>query len=82
MRRRVLILFFGIIALLVVAVATVPLWLGTAVKLGARSRGLTFSSYERIGYSRFVLKDVEYRRPGLKVTASRAEANLERSFGE
>jgi translocation and assembly module TamB len=74
MRRRVLIFFVGVIALIIVAVATVPLWLGAAVKLGAQSRGLTFGSYERIGYSRFALKEVEYRRPGLRVTASRAEA--------
>jgi translocation and assembly module TamB len=75
MRRRVLIFFLSLVALLVVAVATIPLWLGAAARLGARSRGLTFSSYERIGYSRFALKDVEYRRPGLRITATRAEAD-------
>ena len=74
MRRRFLLILLGLVAALVVLVASVPLWLGAAVKLFGPSRGLTFASYERIGYSRFALRDVEYRRPGLLVAATRAEA--------
>src|SRR5688500_8955475 len=74
MRRRFFFLFVGVIAGLVVLVATVPLWLGAAVRMAGPSRGVTFGAYERIGYSRFALRDVEYRRAGLRVTATRAEA--------
>ena len=74
MRRRLFFIFLGVVAGLVVIVATVPLWLGAAVKMAGPSRGVTFGSYERIGYARFALRDVEYRRPGLRVTATRAEA--------
>src|SRR5687767_7271174 len=75
MRRRVLLLFLAVVAGLVVLVVSVPLWLGVAVKLAGPSRGVTIGSYERIGYSRFAFHNVEYRRPGLRVTASRAEAD-------
>ena len=73
MRRRFLLILLGFVVGLVMIVASVPLWLGVAVKLFGPSRGVTFRSYERIGYSRFVFRDVEYRRPGLLVAASRAE---------
>jgi translocation and assembly module TamB len=74
MRRRLFFIFLGVVAGLVVIVTTVPLWLGAAAKMIGRSRGLTFGSYERIGYTQFALRDVEYRRPGLRVTATRAHA--------
>ncbi|MGH7945172.1 MAG: hypothetical protein ACREF9_09205, partial [Opitutaceae bacterium] len=74
MRRRVLLILLLLVAGLVVLVVSVPLWLGAAVKLAGQSRGLTFASYERIGYSRFALNNVEYRRANVRVTASRAEA--------
>ena len=74
MRRRLLLIFLGLLAGLVVLVISLPLWLGAVAGFAGRSRGLTFAAYERIGYSRFVLRDVEYRRPGLRVTASRVEA--------
>ena len=74
MRRRLFFILLGVVAGLIVIVATVPLWLGAATKMIGRSRGLTFGSYERTGYTHFALRDVEYRRPGLRVTAARADA--------
>ncbi len=74
MRRRLLLILAALVAVLLVAVATVPLWLGAAARAIGGSRGLTFASYERIGYGRFALNDVEYRRPGVRVSVSRAEA--------
>lgn len=75
MRRRVLILFLALMAGVVVVVATVPFWLGTAARIAGRSRGVTFGSYERLGYSRFVVRDIEVRRANVRVTATRAEGD-------
>ena len=71
--RLVLIIFGTLVALLLLAVATVPLWLGAALgSLGPRF-GLTFAEYERLGYSRFALHDVAYRTPTIHATLSRVE---------
>src|SRR5688572_10399725 len=54
---------------------TLPLWLGAALEaIGSRS-GLTFADYSRAGYDRFVLTDVAYARPGMRVSAKRIEAD-------
>ena len=74
MRRRLLLFFVALLAIVVVAVATVPFWFGAATRAIGRSRGVTFSSYERIGYARFAFTDVVYRRDGVRVSVSRAEA--------
>ncbi len=75
MRRRLLFIFLGLLVCAGVFVATLPWWLGGVARWAGRSRGLTFGGYERMGYSRFVLTDVEYRHPVVRVTASRAEAD-------
>jgi len=75
MRRRLLFLLFGLAAGLLVMLATLPWWLGIAAKSIAPGRGLTFASYERVGYGRFALTQVEYQRERVRVTASRVEAD-------
>ncbi len=71
--RLVLIILGTLVALILLAVATVPLWLGAALgSLGPRF-GLTFGKYERVGYSRFALRDVAYRTPTINATLSRVE---------
>lgn len=75
MRRRLLFIFAGIAAALVLAAATLPWWVGGAVRRLGASRGITFASYERIGYARFAVRDVEVRLTGVRVTATRAEAD-------
>lgn len=75
MRRRLLRIFAALLAVVLLLVVTVPWWLGNVASAVGRSRGLTIGSYERVGYSRFVLKDVEYRRENVRVTVSRAEAD-------
>lgn len=52
-----------------------PWWLGTALHLGVASRGLKFAAAERLGYARFALRDVEYRRGPVRVTVARVEAD-------
>lgn len=75
MRRRLLLALAALLAVLLIAAASVPLWLGAAAGALGRSRGLTFSRYEQIGYARFALHDVEFRRHHVRVTASRVEAD-------
>src|ERR1044072_8503166 len=74
MRRRLLLILAGLIAGVVLLVATVPLWLGVAARSVGRSRGVTFGTYERVGYSRFTLRDVDFHQGNVHVTASRIEA--------
>jgi translocation and assembly module TamB len=74
MRRRLLLVVLLILGGMVVAAATAPWWIGAVARVAVRSRGLTFGEYERIGYTRFALRDVEYRRGNVRVGISRVEA--------
>jgi translocation and assembly module TamB len=74
MRRRLVFSLVAVLAVALLVILTLPFWLGAAARGFGASRGLNFSSYERVGYSRFVLNDVSFRRPGLAVTVSRLEA--------
>lgn len=75
MRRRLLILSVALIVGAGLLVATIPFWLGALLRSAGPSRGLTFGHYERVGYGRFALRDVEVRRPGVRVVVARAEAD-------
>ncbi|MCX6951074.1 MAG: translocation/assembly module TamB domain-containing protein [Verrucomicrobia bacterium] len=75
MRRRILILFSALLALLVLSIAALPWWLGPVAKWQGGKHGLTFGRYERIGYGRFALHDAAYRIGNVRVTMSRIEAD-------
>lgn len=62
-----------LVACALVALAALPWWLGAALKVGGARFGATFGTYQKIGYTRFALTDVEVERPGLRVNASRVE---------
>lgn len=49
--------------------ASVPWWLGAALRPILRAQGVAFDRYERDGYAHFRLRGVTYRNPGLSVTA-------------
>ncbi|HEY1111382.1 MAG TPA: hypothetical protein VGE76_22190, partial [Opitutaceae bacterium] len=74
MRRRLLFIFVAFFAVVIVAALTLPLWLGFATRMAGRSYGVTFASYERIGYGRFAFRDVEVKVANVRVTATRVEA--------
>jgi len=60
-------------ALVLLAIAFLPWWLPRAAAPIARRYGVTFGSYERIGYGRFALGNLRIERPGLAVAVTRVE---------
>ena len=77
MRRRIIFIAASLFAALVAAIAVLPWWLGPVLGRVGRSYDATFGTYERIGYSRFALRDVtvEVRRAGVQIAVSRVEAD-------
>src|SRR3954468_14289689 len=75
MRRRFLLLFAVFLAVVVIVVAALPWWFSAAAGGIASRWGISFQRYERIGYARFALHDVEYLRGTIQVTATRVEAD-------
>jgi translocation and assembly module TamB len=73
--RRFLRILLGLLALLLIGIATVPWWLGWILPSAVRNRGITFSRYERISYTRFAVDGVVVRAPNTKVTVARIEAD-------
>jgi translocation and assembly module TamB len=75
MRRRLPLIAACLVAAFVAAIAALPWWLEPVLVRAGRSLGAHFGGYERIGYARFALLDVEVRQSGVLVTASRVEAD-------
>lgn len=73
MRRKLIIVLLALVGVAVLIVATVPLWLGVALRLVA-PQGLTVGEYETVGYARFSLSEIRLERPNLVLTVSRVEA--------
>jgi len=73
MRRKFALTTIAVLAGLLLALVLLPWWLGTALDVVGRRYGLTFGEYRRIGYARFVLENVEVRRPGVQINVSRVE---------
>jgi translocation and assembly module TamB len=73
MRRKIAFITTFIVVIAFIALALLPWWLGAALRVGGFSFGLSFSEYRRLGYTRFLLKSVVVRRPGIEVTAETVE---------
>jgi len=56
------------------ALATLPWWLGAALRPILRSRDVTFERYERAGYGHFRLTGVHYAKGSVDFTAQQIEA--------
>ena len=74
-RRRLLLIVACLAAVLAGALAALPWWLGPVLGRVGRPWGASFGSYERIGYTRFALREVEVRQPGVRVAVSRVESD-------
>jgi len=75
MRRRLQIVAACLAGLLAGALAFLPWWLGPVLARIGRPQGATFAAYERVGYARFVLRDVAVRRAGMQWEVSQVEAD-------
>ena len=64
----------AVLAVLVVALASSPWWLGTALRPLLRARGVTFQTYERVGYNEFRLHHVARVAEGVSVGAEQIQA--------
>jgi translocation and assembly module TamB len=66
----------GLLAAAALLLATLPWWLGAAlVPIGRQFFDTRFGRYERIGYARFALSDVEFDHRAVRVTAVRVVAD-------
>jgi translocation and assembly module TamB len=74
-RRRILITLVALLAAAVLCVITLPFWLGAALRLAPERWGVRYGGYERIGYGRFALRDVDYQRANVHVTVARVEVD-------
>ncbi len=68
-------IFLWLFAVLALAAGTLPWWLGTAARPIAAHWGVTFTGYERLGYTRFRLAEVRYARNQTTVIAHGVEAS-------
>ncbi|MEO6994750.1 MAG: translocation/assembly module TamB domain-containing protein [Lacunisphaera sp.] len=59
----------------VVALASLPWWLGWGLRPILRAEHITFDRYERVGYGSFKLHQAQYTHPGVVVTASEVQAD-------
>ncbi|GAB1488704.1 hypothetical protein MASR2M8_11510 [Opitutaceae bacterium] len=72
--RRLLFILGGLLAGAIIVLAALPWWLGSALRWIGEPWGATFARYERVGYARFALVDVEFKRPGVRMSVDRVEA--------
>jgi len=68
-------------AVLLLAAATLPWWLGGLLALAKRPLGLEYGRYDRVGYARFALRDVRYQQANVVVTVGRVEAATPLLYG-
>jgi translocation and assembly module TamB len=73
MLKKLLIAFIAAAGVVLLALALLPWWLGAALSVAGGKAGFTFGSYQRIGYSRFALTDVEVDVGSVVVKADRIE---------
>ena len=56
------------------ALATLPWWLGVALRPILKHWDVTYERYERVGYAQFRLHGVRYENPSIKFTAKQVQA--------
>lgn len=74
-RRRLFRLLLLLAGGALLALLALPWWFGPLLRGTAAHGGLSFATYERVGYARFALRKVVYQRAGVRVTAERVEAD-------
>ncbi|MEO5959266.1 MAG: hypothetical protein ABIR80_09125, partial [Opitutaceae bacterium] len=72
-RRRFLFLLGFSLAAVVTLIVALPWWWGVALHALGPRYGLKYGNYERVGYGRFAIRDVEFQRARVRVTIARVE---------
>jgi translocation and assembly module TamB len=75
MLRRLAVVLASLILVVAVVLAATPWWLGFAIKHVGPSFGVTIGSYERLGYGRFRVREVEVVHAPVRVRVDVAEAD-------
>jgi translocation and assembly module TamB len=65
----------GFLAVGAVLLATLPWWLGKALRPLAHTVGADFSDYQPVGYTRFRIEHAVWSRPNVRVEAAQIEAD-------
>lgn len=73
MRKKLIIALVAAAGGVLVALVLLPWWLGAALSVVGKTAGFRFGTYERIGYTRFALTEVEVDAPPVVVKVSRVE---------
>ncbi len=68
-------IFLTLMAVVLLALGTLPWWLGAALHPILLRQGITFEHYERIGYTHFRLRGSQYSHPGLVIDAADLQAD-------
>ena len=74
--RKVLRRLFWMSLVFLAALAAMPLWFPWIFKPILKSQGATYETYDRVGYSRFALRNLTVRQGDVVVTAQRVEGAL------
>jgi translocation and assembly module TamB len=72
-RHRFVRVAIGLGMLAVVFVLALPVWLPWLLTPSLRMAGVEVAAYDRVGYSRFALRDVQFANENLTLTADRIE---------
>jgi translocation and assembly module TamB len=73
-KSRALKLFLIAMAFGVLALGTLPWWLGAVLRPILHANQVTFARYERTGYGRFLLHEVQFQAASVAITADRIQA--------
>ncbi len=73
-RTKLLWTVVAVVAILALLVTALPLWFPLALRPIAKRLGASYGSYERIGYQRFRVSDVEFTNADLRITAKELTA--------
>lgn len=71
--RQALVVLGGVLVFILIVASAAPLWLPWVLAPLVKRSGLVYQNYQRAGYTRFLLKDVEYRHSSGIIRANEVE---------
>src|SRR5205814_2628358 len=73
-RLKIFRVLLSVVLLLVLVVAALPLWFPWALRPIAKRHGATYTNYQRVGYQRFQLSNVDFTNGPTHVQAQQVTA--------